>query len=382
VKLSPLLLSLILLLHFSIIGFCEDIQVEGYPYHLDIPENWKLLDATNLAQISFTDPSHSVVLQVIVYPGETFFKASDIFDAVKKQLGAEGEGANFLFSMKNSYFSELTFNTGSFIARGYFIFINGQDLDYGIFCFSPKNFFDTFHAFILSALDSFSLNEEGLLYPGPVSQYYYPFPGPQKEDVEVKFQGTSFNLPIDLNEVEASQLVIEREAMILEAYETNRLKAWERFYRMIYRDSYHRLDRLFELIVIECEKKGKNKKEMIIEFLKWIQHFKYDETGTIGDILSPLTAGVLNSGDCDSRSLLYVILLHHLGADAVIFVSTVYSHSGAGVDNSILKQKGARIPAFGKEYIFAELTAKVDIGMIAEEMSDPAGWIPIHPTKR
>ncbi|MBN1697697.1 MAG: hypothetical protein JW881_09300 [Spirochaetales bacterium] len=373
---------LVFMAFVSLSSYCEDVQVEGYPYRLDIPENWVLLDASNLAYISFTDPSHSVVLQVASYPGETFFKAQDMFETVKKQMNAEGEGENFIFSMKNSYFSELTFQTGSFIARGYFIFINGKDYDYGVFCFAPKDLFETFHAFILSALDSFSLDEEGIFYPGPVSQYYYPFPGPRKEKAEVKFLDTSLSLGIDANEVEASQLVIEREALVLAAYETNRIKAWERFYRMIYRDSYHRLDDLFDLLVVECEKKGKNKKEMISLFLTWIQNFSYEESNSIGDIISPLTSAVLGIGDCDSRSLLYVILLHHLGADAVLFVSAVYSHSGAGVDNGILGGTGARIEAFGKEYLYAELTAKVAIGMIAKDMADPAGWIPIHPAIR
>jgi len=377
-----------LIILFFIYIFCffcypavsEDVQVEGYEYRLDIPAGWELYDAEDLSRVSFTDPTHSVVLQVFVYPGDQFSKSSEIFETVKSQLKAEGDGENFLFNMKDSYLAELHFFAGKLEVKGYFVFINSTDCDYMICCFTSIDLYDSYLAFIFSAIDSFSLNEEGLLYPGPISQVFYPFPGPEQEKHVITFHKNTFPLMVDKNEFEASQLMIEIEANVLAAYEKdqNGLKAWERFFRMIYRDTYHRLDKLYETLEIELQKQGQNKKEMITSILSWIQDYEYTRTESIADFLSPLTAAVKHEGDCDSRAMLYLILLHQMGADAVLLVSTQYDHSAVGLDYNILKKQGASIEFEGKNYLYAELTASVDIGMIAKDFSDPSGWIPIR----
>ncbi|MBN2444540.1 MAG: hypothetical protein JXJ04_24475 [Spirochaetales bacterium] len=356
-------------------AFTEDVAVEGYDYSLDIPEGWELYDAEDLSRITFTDPTHSIILQTIVYPGDKYFKALEIFDTIKKQLKAEGEGARFLFNMKDSVIAELSFNTKTIATKGYFIFINGTDYDYVIFCFTSVDQYDSSLAFILSSLDSFSLNKQGKLLPGPISQFVYPFPGPQQKEVDLPFQKKNLSLLIDENEFEASQTVIEREAIILATYQEYNPEAWERFFRMIYRDTYHRLDVLYTALEIEFQKQGKNKKEMIVAILSWLQDFTYTRTETLADFLSPLTAAFRHEGDCDSRAILYLILLHHMKADAVLFVSSKYSHSAVGIHYDILNQQGAFMEFEGKKYLYAELTAKVDIGKIAADVADPSGWV-------
>jgi acyl CoA:acetate/3-ketoacid CoA transferase alpha subunit len=67
-------------------------------------------------------------------------------------------------------------------------------------------------------------------------------------------------------------------------------------------------------------------------------------------------------------------LLEHLGVKTILMVSAVYSHSMVGV---LVPGKGARYEYDGKEYLVAELTADVDIGMIDGTMADPKGWIPV-----
>lgn len=366
----------VLLLFFSFCPvFSEDVQVEGYEYRLDIPENWELLDAENLSFISFTDPTHSIVLQIIVYPGEKYFKATDIADSIKSQLNAQGEGENFVFNMKNSYIADLVFKANKYTARGYFIFINGQKYDYAVFSYTSQELYEGYKAFILSALDSFSLNKEGLLYPGPVSQYFYPFPAPETKAVDIIFQDKKLSVNLDNNELEASQIVIEREAIVLSTYENNRPKAWERFYRMIYRDNYHRLDNIFNAIDNELENKKLNKQDKISFILKWLQDFSYTSTGTLlSDIHSPLASCINHSGDCDSRALIFLSLLCKLDIDSILLVSSKYKHSAVGINSSMLNRKGAMISFEDKKYLYAELTSKVDIGLIASDYADPSGW--------
>jgi hypothetical protein len=38
---------------------------------------------------------------------------------------------------------------------------------------------------------------------------------------------------------------------------------------------------------------------------------------------------------------------------------------------------GARLSVGGRSYLFAELTDRVALGLVPEEMADPDGWIPV-----
>jgi hypothetical protein len=70
----------------------------------------------------------------------------------------------------------------------------------------------------------------------------------------------------------------------------------------------------------------------------------------------------------------YVILLHYFDVDAILMVSSIYSHSMAAVD---LDGKGARFPLEGVKYLVAETTDDVELGRIDRSMSNTNAWIGI-----
>ena len=105
-----------------------------------------------------------------------------------------------------------------------------------------------------------------------------------------------------------------------------------------------------------------------------VQNFEYYRTGTVSDLTSPIETAYNMSGDCDSRAILFIILLDYFGIDSVLLVSTEYSHSAAGVD---IQGEGAKIRFNNKDYLFAELTSIVDLGLVDITMADPSGWITI-----
>jgi len=108
--------------------------------------------------------------------------------------------------------------------------------------------------------------------------------------------------------------------------------------------------------------------------LNFVQNFRFMRTGTTADLLSPLSAAARLAGDCDSRGLLYLILLHHIDIDSILLVSTRYSHSAVGIG---IPGKGAKIKYDGRYYLYAEVTDNVAIGRVPRSMADPSGWIPI-----
>lgn len=378
----------------------EQIHIRAAGYYLDLPEGWKPVESYNKDSdkwnLSFSNKSYTAFLNIIAFPKESFSKAKDMFNYVKDQLKASGDGASFLFSGEDSYLADLRFKSSGKDLRGYFIFINSNkkgSFDYALLSFSTVKDYAKNHDILLSALDSFAPGEDARLFPGPVSQFYYPVnylfvdagsagnTQIRKTDriVPVKIGENRYVLPFDSKEIEATNVLVEREGRILSAYKTaetrSAVEAWKRFYRVIYRDNYHRLDKLYSILFKDKEQDTKeNRNNQVTGMLNFVQNFRFTRTGTTADLLSPLSAAAGLSGDCDSRGLLYLILLHHIDIDSILLVSTRYSHSAVGIG---ISGNGAKIKYNGRNYLYAEVTDNVAIGQVPRSMADPSGWTPI-----
>lgn len=344
-----------------------------------LPEGWGVL-GNEPDKVTFTDPTNSAYLQIKRYPGSKFDKAELIYRSVLSQLNAEGEGESFFYEVRDSFFGNIKFSASGYSYNGFVSCINdsGTD-DYVILGFSLSEKFSIFHDFVLSAMDSFAPDDAGRLSPGLISQFYYPVPGPEKIIGYLKINGENILYTYDKNELEASQVLVEREARILVTYTNSKLtdSAWTRYYRILYRDNFRRLDRaakLLEYNLSEDFSSGSDLEKSSL-LLSWIQQYEYFRTGTLSDFLSPVSCLMEEKGDCDSKALLYIILLKHYGIDAILMVSSAYSHSLAGI---AVAGKGAHFTLNGKPYLVAETTDDVSIGLIDRSMADPAKWLGIE----
>ena len=374
------LLKISLIFVFSICSLilsAERVFIPERGYSLNPPAGWTMLDDSDPTTVSFTNPSHSAVFQVMIFPGDSFRAAAEMYQQISAQLEAEGDQAPFVFSGRDSIFSNLSFSVDRYKVRGYLIFINDSATDFLLLSFSTLEKYEEMHDLLLSCLDSFSLDGPGELLPGPVSQFYYPFPGRNPESCNLTINGETIRAEVDKMEFEAAQVVIEREARILASYNRDKVSAWRRYFKVIYRDNYHRLDKIYSLILPPLISEGTESwaEELPMRILSWIQSFTYNRSGSLADLIAPISAAYTASGDCDSRVLLYIILLHHFDVDSILLVSSRYSHSVAGLD---IPGKGARISFEGKDYLIAETTQSVDIGLIHRDMADASGWIAIR----
>lgn len=344
---------------------------------VNMPEGWYVLENKE-DKITFADPSDSAYFQVKRYPGSTFNTAMEIYSYISEELAASGEGEPFLFDTKDSYFASISFVSSGYSYRGYTICIEGEAEDIVLLVFSDNKNYNIYHDLLLSSIDSFSLNELGLKNPGPVSQFYYPCPGRDKTICYLSIAAQEIPVSFDLNEVDATRILIEREARILVQYTDSELSnlAWARYYRLIYRDNYNRLRRIASVVSRTITEGFDNlsqlKKSSVL--LHWIQTFEYIRTGTLSDFMSPIDTVLEAAGDCDSRALLYIILLEYNGIDGILMVSSEYSHSLAGV---AVDGEGAHYYHNGSEFLIAETTDNVSIGLIDRTMADPAKWMGI-----
>ncbi len=345
-------------------------------YRINVPVRWELYDSTNLSEISFIADDQSTILQVSWFDGNQFDDVNDMYRYFAEGIGAEKlDQSLFPYLDWQALLTDVSFESGGNAFRGWFLFLEGENFDYQVIVFSPAGDYERTFPYILSCLDSFSPGEEARRNPGVISRLFYSRDNAVYEKKTDYLEGKALIYDYDPFELEASQIVIEREAPLL----TNFMKstpesalAWDRYYKLIYRDNYSRLDPVYEALKPHLEGRGDREKAEIL--LAWLQGFEYGSSGTFSDLLSPLSSMVRDVGDCDSLALSYLILLEHFGIDGILLVSQEYAHAMAGV---AVDRGGFTFTYNGKAYLVAEMTKKVDMGMIAQGMTDPAKWQPI-----
>ncbi|WP_460055337.1 hypothetical protein [Spirochaeta dissipatitropha] len=363
----------------------EPILVDEYGYRMDPPSGWYLSDASDMRLLTFSSPDGSAVVQILVYTDLNFVNADQMLVELSAQLRAEVLASErFMYAGRESVLADMEFAAGSEEVRGYAILIDDPVYPMAILGYARQETYEVYHDFLLSFMDSVSLDGGGDGLPGPVSQYLVPFQpgrrglGDDAELIELNLAGQSAGFWYDPDQTDASQVLIDREARLLTAYAGDSAPrelqeiAWERFFRMIYRDSYARVSPLADLWRSVARSQEIERERLPAVILSWLQGFDYDRPGGISDFLNPLDTVYLSEGDCDSLVLLYAMILDQLGFDSIIMVSTVHGHALAGVD---VEGSGARFPFGGRNWLVAELTAPVDLGLIDATMADPADWM-------
>jgi len=227
-------------------------------------------------------------------------------------------------------------------------------------------------AFHLSALDSLAPEEGDRLVPGPITEFAYP----REKRVKVPLFGLGIEASIYEEDAEAAQALVDREFQLLSRYLTapNWQEAWSRFYRAIHRDSFERLaDAAFQ-IERKLNVPPRENRDFAEQALKWVQSFRYERDLVGSDFVNLVSAATEGRGDCDSRAMLWALVLRQANIPSAIMVSRHYSHAMGLAD---LGGTGARFEINGQKFLVAETTANVAIGLIGETVSDIEHWLGI-----
>jgi len=223
---------------------------------------------------------------------------------------------------------------------------------------------------MLSIIDSYAPSSACMLEPGAVGRFL-EFSGEHKEKTNRTLVGNHEIIwETDTAADQAAQDVIEREALILAAYASVPqlfYPAWKRYYRIIYRDSYSRLDSLSG----ELENLYNNKKIASEQILSWLQGFSYGSTDGFSDLLAPSAACEKQVGDCDSLSLAYLIIMKHLNVEGCLLLTQSARHAVAALD---IEGDGARYTFEDKSYLTAEMTSSLKPGELPERLSNVNDW--------
>ncbi|MDR2071195.1 MAG: hypothetical protein LBP81_07265 [Treponema sp.] len=372
-------------------------------FRIDLPESYVYSDGDGRNRFSFTSGEGAAV-DLVVYSGGIYGSVQALVEDVQKRLGNQGEVSVFTYRGRQAAVLELEFPQGDHLSGN-----RGQRQNYSGwgFCtelekkdgesppllaalaYGPADK-ETLKLLAVSALDSIAPAPSDELAPGPMTEFAFP----REVSRRVSLANTNASALFDRIDAEAAQSLADREFAVLHHYaESPQWKeAWIRFYRMIYRDAWDRLaDAAFALErtwhlgapggfspgkaagTAAADTSGQDR-EIAARALAWVQSFAYERDLSGSDFVNPVSAAVEGRGDCDSRAILWAIVLGHANIPAAIMVSREYGHAMglAGLDGP-----GARFEAEGRKWLVAETTAPVAPGLIASDKADPAKWIGI-----
>lgn len=364
----------------------EEIFDTDFGYSLDIPEGYTVSSHTEDGMsYLFTHEKLPVQFVLRLYPCELYENPQTALKGALSKLGASNETEEFSWqgipcSVSNF---KMTLNSKNYTGWGTASLLGEKDTNLILLCYADSEYYDFCSLFILSTINSLAIGEVGLRTPGIITDC--TFPKESEQNLQLKIDGKSISTKIDKRDSAAAQFVIDCEYSVLKFYANSPKKneAWSRYYRMIFRDSYGRLDSVAKDIhsALANDKTSEqnvenSKLKLNAKLLEWVQNFEY-KRGTSGDsdFINLIDCISGHGSDCDSRSLLMCVLLEHYGIKSALFISQIYSHAVYGAD---IKADGAKIKSGTTDFLLGETTAKgIKPGLIAQNMSETSNWITV-----
>lgn len=343
---------------------------------LDIPEAW-VLDDSDPSVPTWYSPDRSGAAEALLWAPGTW-ESLDSFVENLKPEAAEGEIVAFPCWDGEVALADWTFKVAGQAFRGWFLFSIGSGPDIRISGIAVQEDFLERQAFILSILDSYIPTDDWRLSPGAVSTFLELTGETPSETASVPFLDGVLQWLQSPAGNQASQDVIEREALILSAYANVPelfYPAWERYYRLIYRDSYSRVLPLADALQAgPLPVDPANLRQTAEILLNWLQGFSYGSTSGFSDLLAPSAACAGQTGDCDSLSLALLILMDRYGVEGRLILSQQALHALAGFD---LPGEGLRYVEGDQSWVVAELTSRLPLGVLPDRLTGVNDWFGI-----
>jgi len=361
----------------------ESMYSPTWGFFLDLPEGYEFVDGDGRDRFSFAGPGDAM-FDLVVYDGR-FPSIRELVSDINRRIGNRGDVDFYSYRNRQAAIIKLTF--GSYDGWGLCVEIGESAADSSpadtsavrpmllALAYGPASAreLELFH---ISALDSIAPSLAERHYPGPVIEYSYP-----RGEAKTSALGNSGVIAaVYENDAEAAQVLIEREFLILQNYSNTPFlqQAWSRYYRFIYRDSYDRVTAAADAFVRnwggDNTVSDEGKRAFAQRALTFVQGFNYERNLNGSDFVNLVSAVTEGRGDCDSRSVLWAIILSHADIRSAFMISYHYGHAMGLAD---IAGTGARFESGETRWLVAETTASVDIGLINQEVSDPQYWFAV-----
>ena len=352
----------------------EKLKSPTYGYELDLPEGFFLAEKTPDGKIYIFQHEFFVTQIVIkIDSKKDFTSAKNCLDSNITKLKGKGETETFIYHNTDCALGNLSINQQEFLGQAATFFLKESNSYLTVIAYSPAQNADDMMQLHLSILDSVYIDEASIFSNGIYTSYAYPRKKPKM--VKLEIAGKTIFTAVDELDEEAENFVINREFAIMKVYtdKANWEKAWQRYYRQIYKGSFERFSRIAFDIFNAINTDELTEIQYAQTLLSWVQGFDYkrEQSPNSADFTCA-TSTLLNKGsDCDSRSMLMCILLQQCGIDGAMFVSRQFSHAIMGV---CIDAPGQVFDIAGQKYLLGETTSKVTFGTVPQEVLYKDKW--------
>lgn len=351
-------------------------------FSLDIPEGFNVIQADEEHNsYHFQHPDIPVQFILKIYEDEKG-NSSSVLETAMNKLNAESSFAEVCWENLDCSITNFDMNLGGTDYSGWAecapLEKTGSFVT--VIAFAIKDKASACGQFMISLLNSLTVSDLTCEKPGLFMAYAFPQTGDKK--VNLTIDGKKITTAIDKSDEEASQFLVDLEFGVLKLYASHPLwkEAWQRYYRIIFRDNYGRLSRasddIYTKIYPDALKKRRDdpQTEYVSRILAWVQGFDYkrNQTSASSDLTPPVMALCGDGNDCDSRSLLMCCIMQKAGIDSIMLISREFSHALCAFD---IRGQGQTFETSYGNYLMCETTARVTPGMIAQEHGDRSKWI-------
>ncbi|MDR1862809.1 MAG: hypothetical protein LBQ67_02695 [Treponema sp.] len=367
-----------------VIAAASPLFSPAWGFRLDPPENYRYAGGDGKDRFSFNS-AEGASLDVAVYPAPggnaPYGSVEALARDVRRRLGGKGAISFFEYRRKKAAVLELVFSksggpTSGFSGWGLCVELGrpsetGRDAGRPLLlalAYGPEGK-EELAGLYLSALDSIVPEEGDRRYPGPITEFGYPRQNRRlmplaSLDAEAWFYE---------EDAEASQALVDREFGVLKLSPPGPSleEARKRFYRAIYRDAFDRLADAAFVVERKLNVPPLENRDLAEQALRWVQGFEYQRDLMGSDFVNLVSAVREGRGDCDSRAMLWTLILNQANIPAAIMISAELGHAMALAE---LPGTGARFETSGKKWLVAETTAKVALGLIAQDYSEISKW--------
>jgi hypothetical protein len=157
---------------------------------------------------------------------------------------------------------------------------------------------------------------------------------------------------------------------------------WSRFFQDMYNKNYIRVSTMVEWFKEKAKENKWSAYDLATEVIKCVQVIPYErpyqvvtdpaQAASVLDYFTPNEIAWYNKGDCDTKSMLIVMILRQLGFDMILYFSEYYQHAMAGIN---INATGTFKISDGKKYYFVESTYPGwNIGDLPPDFGDPDNW--------
>ena len=373
--------ALVLLFFISVEIFAHRVSFKGFSnsVFIDLPEEFALVQSQGENSFLLQSKIAPVCSIVRIYESGKFISAQEALESTMKKLNLKTfETKTAQWRNNEACITAFKGEISGAESQGYAaasVIPENKSIAVLVSWCSAENFYNA-SSLTESFIDSLCVDSESCFSPGLFTSLYHPASGKDKS-VSLLIDKKEIFSQIDSLDCENSEYLIEREYKVLQMYMNSPLwkEAWQRYYRMIFKDSCKRLQKvsfdIYETLAPEC----KDETDFAQKILSWTQGFKYEREKTASDFASLPSIISGEGSDCDSRAMLIAVILQSMNIDSIIFVSSDFHHAVAGLVSS---HPGFSFTLEGKSYLTGETTVPgLTWGIIDKNQSDFSKWIPV-----